>query len=134
MGNEVKLNNTINVIGSEFNVKSKCPVCELGDGALCSSHELMTKDFIWIKHYINSQEKFNKNIIYILDFAISDRKSNVINDIEIIDGRMLIEEALNKKNISVDRERMLKEILALQKAKYTIIKLMNLEDSGNGNN
>lgn len=112
----------------KFNDKeyvNHCPLCNLGDGALCHEHELMSKDFNWVKNYINNQETLDKKIVYLLGYSLSDRVSYIINDVEIINGRLQIEEYLKKKNISVDMEQRLREILALEKAYDMIIELMN---------
>ncbi len=114
-----------------------CPLCSSNgnEGSLCEKHVNLSKDYNWLKNYINSQETVNAKTLYLLEFAISDRVSYVINDVPVIDGRLAIEEFLqenlyekvkNKKEVrcSIYMEKMLKEILALQKAHSMIVKMM----------
>ncbi len=99
---------------------SHCPVCGLGSGIMCEEHLLKCKNFEWLRKYLNNLDKFDKNTLYILDSSITDRKSLVINDIEIIDGKMDIEGYLQKPYCSEYMERMLKEIISLEKAREII--------------
>lgn len=116
----------------------KCPICfnDLnGDsGALCPKHAiLICSNYEWLRDYINNLEGFNKDTIYILDDAISNRVSYIINDVEVVNGRLQIKEHLDKElEKSHDKrspymERMLREILSLQKAKAKVIEIMNSE-------
>lgn len=123
--------------GEEKEKLKTCPLCSSNgiEGALCEQHVNLSKDYNWLKNYINSQETLNTKTLYLLEFAISDRVSYVINDVPVIDGRLAIEEFLqenlyervkNKKEVrcSIYMEKMLKEILALQKARSMIVKMM----------
>ena len=103
-----------------------CPVCGIDgkDGALCDEHVLLTKDFSKLRAYINEQEKAEPRFIYMLDFAISDRKSYVINYVPIVNGKMMIEEFLKSKNCSEFSERICKEILILQRAKCALLDMI----------
>lgn len=102
-----------------------CPVCTGKNGCLCEVHALLIKDFNWVRDYVNSQEKVDSNLVYILEASISDRKSYVINDIEVDEGRLMIEESLEKyKKLSIEREKMLREILSLEKARDVIIEMI----------
>lgn len=100
---------------------SRCPICKLGNGAMCVEHALLCKNFKWIKNYINNLEEFDRNTIYVLESTISSRVSTIINDVEIIDGRLAIEEYLDKKNCSVNMEKILKEIILLRKALLFVV-------------
>ncbi len=147
-----------------------CPICSSNgdDGALCAKHAELSKNYVWLKNYINSQEKMNEKILYLLNFSISDRLSYIINDVPIVNGRIMIDEFLQKNmeflqknwkrnenyiskkrkkklddsvivepeklkelenmNIRMKRslymEKMLKEILALQKARCSVIEMI----------
>ena len=96
--------------------ESKCPICKLGNGVMCVNHATLCKDFKWIKDYINNLDSFDKNTIYILESTISSRVSYVIDEVGVENGRLAIEEYLDKKTCSVWMERILKEILLLNKA------------------
>ncbi|MDD3474420.1 MAG: hypothetical protein PHP08_00770 [Candidatus Dojkabacteria bacterium] len=118
--------------------KASCPLCSSnGDlGAFCEIHLKALKDYNWIKNYINNMENFDNKTIHILDFAISERVSYVINDIEVINGRLAVEEYL-KENLynrlengkearcSEYMERMLQEILLLRKARSSVIEILS---------
>lgn len=119
-------------LGQEENLdKNKinnCPICGVNGrtGALCSDHAIMTKNFDMLRKYINEQEKADKRIIYILEFAISDRISYVIDEIPIVSGRIQIEETLKKGKCGKFTERILKEILILQKAKSVVLDMIEI--------
>ena len=126
-----------------------CPVCGLNGkiGAFCQTHLDSIKDYNWIMNYVNGLEKYDKKTVHILSFAISDRVSYIINDMEIIDGKLAIEEFLQEKlyerlengkeiRCSVWMEKLLKEILALQKSRSKIIEIIKEEkvvEVGTGN-
>ena len=104
---------------------NKCPICKLGNGALCTEHYILCKDFKWLRNYINNLDKFDNNTVYIIQSAITERISLIINKLEVINGRLDIEGYLAKSSCSVYSERMLKEILILEKAKTMVIKEIN---------
>lgn len=125
------------VMDSEIEKKhvDACPVCGVngGNGNLCVQHALMTKDFEWVKNYLNRLEKFNTQSLYILEFAITDRKSLIINDVSIINGRLQVDEYLEHRNISEYKKRILQEIKVLEKARYTVINIISSNGNGNEN-
>ncbi len=106
---------------------NRCPVCGLGDGHLCSSHSELVTNFDKLREYINGLESVNSSILYILDLSIGHRKSLVINDVPIVNGRMIIreylEERMSMRKCSEFMERTLKEILVLEKAKNMVLNL-----------
>ena len=120
--------------------KRYCPLCSNnGDlGAFCQHHLNALRSYHWIKYYINNIEKVDKKTIHILDFAISERVSYVINDVEIVSGKLAIEQYLeenlygrmeNRKEVkcSVFMERILLEIMSLQNARGSILIIMKEE-------
>ncbi len=115
---------------------NRCPICGIngGNGVLCETHMLDIKDFDWIRNYLNKKDKVDSKDLYVIECAISDRKSYVINYVPIIHGKMMIKEYLNecleKGKCSEFLERMLKEIIALEDAKIVMIDIMKNNGSG----
>lgn len=112
-----------------------CPICKLNGnrGALCSEHAKLTSDFNWLRNYINNldENEIDKDVVYVLEFAISTRISYIINDVEVVNGRLQVKEhleLLEKKKTNLYMERKLKEILALQKAKSYVMTLVKEVD------
>ena len=97
-----------------------CPIYGLGNGIMCEEHLLSTKNFSWLRNYINNLDKFDQNTLYIIDSAITDRKSQIINDIEIVDGKMDLQGYLEKSTCSTYMEKIIKEIINLEKAREII--------------
>ncbi len=72
----------------------------------------------------------------MLNFAISDRVSYIINDVPVTNGKLAIEEFLeenlyerleNNKKVKCSEwmKRMLMEIINLQRARGKVIKIIN---------
>src|SRR5574337_448512 len=76
-----------------------CPVCGLNGkiGTFCQTHLDLMKDYNWLKNYLNNIEKYDDKTIHTINFAISERVSYVINDVDVIDGKLAIEEFLQEK-------------------------------------
>jgi hypothetical protein len=109
--------------------ESKCPICKLGDGVLCLMHMKCCKSFDWIKNYLNNLEKFDKNTLYIIDVAVADRKQNFINVVGFVKGHLALEEYMEKESCPAYKEKEIKEILILEKAKAMIINIMKKEEA-----
>lgn len=82
-----------------------------------------------IKEYINHLEVVDKETVYYIESAITDRKSMIINDLEIVDGRLDYESKL--RNGSKYMKQMIREIQSLEKAKVTVVEMMRGENDGN---
>lgn len=108
---------------SDERVGDKCPICKKGNGALCIEHALNTKDFNWLRKYINQLTEFDSNTIYIIEYAITDRKLSIISNVNIFKREEYIKTHNGLYSV------ILKEIMSLETAKYTVLTLMN-----NGNN
>lgn len=126
---------------SESNI-NHCPVCGVNGviGAFCQTHLDLLKDYNWIKNYLNTldSKKYDHKTIHIIDSAVSDRVSYVINDVEIVDGKLAIEKFLQEnlygrlnegKTVKCSQwmEKTLLEILNLQRARDKIIEMMKSE-------
>ena len=104
----------------ELDDSVKCPICDLHmSGTLCIEHRLKLKDFNWLKNYINELKDVNSNIVYILEYAISDRQLYIINNLgsdDILSGRF--EDVI--KRCGKNTKKIIREIQALEKARMIV--------------
>lgn len=92
---------------------------------MCENHFILCKDFKWLQNYINNLDCYNEITIYVLNSSISERKSMIINEVDIVNGKMDIEGYLKQDTCSPYMERILKEILLLEKAKKIVSNQIN---------
>ena len=109
---------------------NRCPICGLGNGCLCVKHSELASDFGWLRDYINGLEDVDKNTLYVIETSLANRKSLIINDVKIKDGRMQIEEKLESSTCTSYMRRILKEIQVLEKARFCVIEILRKREIG----